>query len=218
MQQGFRQARIAQESLSEVQLYLCRNEECGRTFTAQDVKGKHFPLNVVIEGITYYNLGFTLEQTCSLLKQKFKVNPLPETLSAWLSEYKELCRYERLRPYAVKMCRPKDTVEVVTMAHRQIFHFRYHRPKTELMLMEFGNRNLRRLKEYLNAVSSETPHQYFQDGERMSEVKSKFSTADMIVKSKFNFANKLAAFVLQSVKENKLRHEALQRFFIANDS
>ncbi len=209
---------LRQNQYQKVQLYLCKNEECERTFTAQDVKGKHFPLNVVIEGISYYNLGFTLEQTCSLLKQKFGVNPLPETLSSWLNEYKELCRYERLRPYATKICKPKDTVEVVTMAHRQLYRFRYHRPKTALMLTEFGNRNLRRLQEYLNAVSSETPHQYFTEGERMSDVRSKFSTADMIVKSKSNYANRLAKFVLQTVSENKARHEALQRFFIANDS
>lgn len=42
--------------------------------------------------------------------------------------------------------------------------------------------------------------------------------ADMIVKSKNNYANRLAKFVLQTVSENKARHEALQRFFIANDS
>src|ERR1035437_9846873 len=209
---------LRKNQYQEVQLYLCKNEECGRTFTAQDVKGKHFPLNVVIEAMSYYNLGFSLEETCRLINKKFNVAPDAATLGSWINEYKELCRYERLRPYAIKMCKPKDTIEVVSMAHRQLYRFRYHRPKTALMLTEFKNRNLRRLQEYLNAVSSETPHQYFTDGERMSEVRSKFSTADMIVKSKTNYANRLAAFVLQTVSENKARHEALQRFFIANDS
>lgn len=209
---------IRKNKYQAVQLYLCKNSECGRTFTAQDVKGKHFPLNVVIEGMSYYNLGFTFEESCALLYQKFGARPEPATLSAWVDEYKKLCRYERLRPYAVKMYQPRETVEVVTMAHRQLYRFRYHRPKTTLMLEEFKNRNLRRVKEYLDAVSSETPHQYFADGERMSEVRSKFSTADMIVKSKTNYANRLAAFVLQAVSENKARHEAVQRFFLANDS
>ena len=86
------------------------------------------------------------------------------------------------------------------------------------MLEEFKNRNLTPLKEYLDNVSSETPHQYFSEGGRMSEIKSKFDKADMIVKAKENFANKLAEFVLPSVTENKHRHEELQRFFIANDS
>ena len=201
-----------------VQLYLCQNLECGKTFRAQDVKGKHFSLHIIIEAMSYYNIGLSLVQTCEVIKQKFGVAPEPKTLSEWINEYKGLCRYERLRPYAVKMCKPKDTIEVVSMVHRQLYRFRYHRPKTALMLTEFKNRNLRRMQEYLNAVSSETPHQYFQDGERMSDVRSKFSTADMIVKSKTNYANRLAAFVLQTVSENKDRHDRLQRFFIANDS
>ncbi len=201
-----------------VQLYLCKNPECGKTFTQSDVKGKKFPLNVIVAGITLYNQGYTFEQCCNALEQKYKVRPEVDTLASWYEEYKPLCRFERMRSYALKMYKPKDMIEEVTMAHRQLYRFRYHRAKIRLMLEEFGNRNLYRMKDYLDAVTSETPHQYFQDGGRMSEVKSKFSAADMIVKSKFNFANKLAGFVLQAVTENKLRHEAVQKFMLANDS
>jgi len=200
------------------QLYICRNPLCGRTFTVKDIAGKKFPLKIVIECMSHYNLGFTFEQACSLVRQKFGAAPDPQTASAWYEEYKPLCRYERLRPWAVKYCKPTETVEVVTLAHRQLYRFRYHRAKTYLMLEEFRNRNLKPLKEYLDNVSSETPHQYFQEGARMSEIKSKFDKADMIVKAKTNFANHLAEFVLPSVAENKQRHEELQRFFIANDS
>ena len=201
-----------------VQLYLCRNPECGKTFTAQDIKGRKFPLNIVIESMSCYNLGFTFEETCRLIKKKFGVSPEPATVSEWINEYKELCRYERLRPYATKLFGPREVIETVTMAHRQLYRFRYHRAKIRLMLEEFGNRNLSPLKDYLDAVSSETPHQYFAEGERMSEVKSKFDKAGMIVRGKYNYANRLAGFVLQSVAENKRRHEELQRFLIANDS
>lgn len=210
---------VRKNKFQTVQLYECKNPECGRTFTAQDVKGKHFPLNLIIEGISYYNLGFNLAETCSIIKQKFQVNPGPSTLSQWLDEYKALCRYERLRPYAIKMFRPQDMVEVVTMAHRQLYRFRYHRAKTRLMLeQEFRNLRLRPLKDFLDNISSVTPHQCFQEGVRMSEIRSRFDKAEMLVKSKFNYANRLAAFVLQAVGENKQRHEALQRFMLANDS
>jgi len=209
-----------QKKHEAVQLYLCRNAECGRTFTAERVKGKRFPLAVIIEGISYYNLGLSLEQTCHLLGQKFPdvAAPIPATLSAWIEEYKPLCRFERMRPYAVKLFSPAQMIEVTTMAHRQLYRFRYHRAKTLLSMEEFKNRRFGRLKEYLEHVSSETPHQYFQDGERMSEIRTKFDKTDMLVKSKHNFANDLAEFVLRSVTENKDRHEALQRFMLANDS
>ena len=202
-----------------VQLYICKNPECEKTFTAQDVKGRHFPLNVIIEAMSYYNLGLTLEGACAIIKQKFGVRPEAATLSSWIEKYKELCKFSRMREYAVKMFSPQNIVEVVTMAHRQLYRFRYHRAKTKLMLEEeYRNRRLEPLKDYLDNVSSVTPHQYFQEGERMSEIRSKFSKADMIVKGKFNYANRLAAFVLQAVKDNKQRHEQLQRFMLANDS
>lgn len=218
---------IRQKKHEMVQLYLCRNSACGRTFTAERVKGKRFPLNVILEGISYYNLGLSLEQTCKILEQKFgrsgaeidrSFAPTPATLSAWIDEYKPICRFERMRPYAIKLFPPQKMIEVVTMAHRQLYRFRYHRAKMLLSLEEFKNGRFGRLKEYLDNVSAETPHQYFQDGERMSEIRSKFDKTDMIVRSKSNFANKTAEFVLRSVSGNTERHEALQRFMIANDS
>jgi len=209
---------LRKNQLGSAQLYLCRNPECGRVFTAQDVKGRKFPLNLVIECLNYYNLGFNFQQTCSLVKQKFGAAPDPQTLSGWVEQYKNLCRFERMRPWAIKMYKPEDMVEVVTMAHHQIFRFRYHRAKTRLLLEEFGNRYFVPLKDYLDNVSSETPHQYFQQGERMSDIRSKFDKAQVIVKAKNNYANRLSAFVLQAVKLNKDRHDALQRFMLANDS
>jgi len=208
---------VRKNKYQNVQLYICRYEKCAKTFTASDVKGKHFPLRVIIEGMSLYNLGLTLENVCKILNQKFGFAPEPATLSEWMNYYKTLCTFSRLREYAIKMFNPKQMIEVVTMAHRQLYRFRYHRAKIALMLEEFGNRNMKPLKEYLDNVSSETPHQYFAEGERMSEVRSKFDKADMIVRGKFNYANKLAAFVLQAVPDNKQRHEELQRFMIAND-
>ncbi|MDO8566505.1 MAG: hypothetical protein Q7S04_04995 [Candidatus Moranbacteria bacterium] len=229
---------VRQKKHEVVQLYLCRAEGCGRTFTAERVKGKRFPLNVILDGISYYNLGLSLEQTCKILEEKFGVPvpevagasgtlssdssntfaPTPATLASWIEEYKPICRFERMRPYAIKLFPPQKMMEVVTMAHRQLYRFRYHRAKTLLCLEEFKNSRFGRLKEYLDNVSSETPHQYFQDGERMSEIRTKFDKTDMIVRSKTNFANKIAEFVLRSVPNNQERHDALQRFMIANDS
>ncbi|MDP4020642.1 MAG: hypothetical protein Q8P58_01180 [Candidatus Adlerbacteria bacterium] len=211
----------------EVQLYVCRNHACGRTFTSRTIKGKQFPWPAVLDAISYHNLGYTFEQTSQILATKRGVAPQPDTIAKWYEEYKPLCRFERLRPYALKILsawrvRSPGTkfemVETTTLAHRQLYRFRYHRPKLILMLEEYGNRNFGRLTEYLDSIATETPHQYFSDGERMSEVRSKFDKAEMIVKGKTNFANQLTKFVLQGVPENKERHEVLQRFMIANDS
>ncbi len=204
------------KKLEVVQLYLCRN--CKRTFTAQFVKGKHYPTKLIIDAISIYNLGYGLEETCRLIKQRYGVNPGASTLNGWYAEYAPLCRYSRLRPFGIKMFKPEEVVEEITLAHRQLYRYRFHRAKMALALQDFKHRHFGPLKSYLEAVFTETPHQYFQDGRRMSEIKTKFSKAQMIVRAKKNYANQLAEFVLQAVKDNKQRHEALQKFMLANDS
>lgn len=210
----------------EVQLYVCRNLTCGKTFTSRSIKGKQFPWPVVLDAISYHNLGYTFEQCSQILEAKTGMRPQPETIASWYEEYKPLCRFERLRPYAMKILaswrqRSKekfDMVETTTLAHRQLYRFRYHRPKLVLTLEEYKNRNFGRLMEYFDSIATETPHQYFAEGARMSEIKSKFDKTDMVVKGKTNFANQFTKFILQGVPENKDRHEVLQRFLIANDS
>lgn len=219
---------VRKNKYQDVQLYLCRS--CEKTFTSRTIKGKQFPWPAVLDAISYHNLGYSFESIPKILKVKRGVSPTPETVAKWYEEYKYLCRFERMRPYALKLLRQwqvhaakynqkVDMVEVTTLAHRQLYRFRYHRPKLALLLEEYNNRNFTRLMNFLDAVSTETPHQFFNEqGERMSEIKSKFSTAEMIVTGKENFATRLTAFVLQSVPDNKQRHEEVQRFLIANDS
>ncbi len=199
-----------------VQLYLCR--ACGKVFTAQFVKGKHYPLFIVIEALQYYHLGYSLTQSSKIIHAKFGIEVPPATVSDWTREFVTLCPYARLREFAMKRFAAKDAVQVTTMAHRQTYRFRYHRAKLSLILDDFRHRKFERLREYLESVSAETPHRYFQEGDRISETKQRFNYDGVYLRAKENYATKIAHFVLQAVKENKFRHEALQRFMIATDS
>lgn len=53
-----------------VQLYVCRNSACKRTFTSRTIKGKQFPWPAVLDAISYHNLGYTFEQTSKILEEK----------------------------------------------------------------------------------------------------------------------------------------------------
>ena len=90
-----------------VQLYKCGNKECGKTFTDSSVKGRRYPIGVIIDAISYYNLGFTREKVCGIISQLHKkVRPEPETISRWAEEYAGLCAYNKMRSYAPKPFRP----------------------------------------------------------------------------------------------------------------
>lgn len=110
-------------------------------------------------------------------------------------------------------------VVMSTLVHRQLYRYRFHRAKCDLAIQDdFKNRRFRPLQEFLEMVPGECPHQYFTEGQRASETPLTFSKTQMIVRSKQNFATRLATLVLQSVKNRKGRHEALQKFMLANDT
>ncbi len=142
-----------------VQLFKCKNPECKKTFTDSTVKGRRYPLKVIIDAISYYNLGFTREKVCSIIHQLHKkIRPEPETISRWAEEYAGLCAYNKMREYGLKLYGPMEVLEVVTMAHHQLYRFRYHKAKILLMMEDYKNRNFYPLKEYLDAVSTETDY------------------------------------------------------------
>lgn len=200
-----------------IQLWYCN--DCRKVFTPDSIKGRHFPLTAVLDGISFYNLGFSLEKSCEILKERTKLAIQPSTLFNWVEENKDLCRYHRYRPFAIKMFKPQEVVITATLAHRQLYRYRFHRAKTSLIIREdIKHARFGPLAEFLALVPSDTPHQLFQESMRASEAPLAFSKEAMIVRSKTNFANKLAAFVLQSVKNNKDRHEAVQKFMLANDT
>ena len=237
---NFQKRGFRQKKLEKVQLYLCLN--CNKSFSANKTKGKHYPLAVMLDAISIYNLGYSLEQTCGIINKRngtdsksggtnlmsgntgtgtseLKILLQPSTLSSWLAETDKLCRYSRMRPYALKRFRPKDMVVTATLAHRQLYRFRFHRAKCELIIREdFKHRNFGPLAEFLEFVPTETPHQYYQEGMRASESPLTFSKTQMIVRAKQNYATRLCDFVLQSVKDRRSRHEAIQKFMLANDS
>lgn len=142
----------------------------------------------------------------------------PSTLANWLCEHTELLPFARMREYALKRYAPKDMVAVATLVHQQLYRYRFHRAKSYLCIEEYQHRKFVPVRDFLEAVPSECPHQYFQEGLRASEAPLMFSKTQMIVRGKTNYATRMAGFVLQSVTQRKGRHEAIQKFFLACDS
>lgn len=240
VKRGFRQKKR-----EKIQLYLCSS--CQKTFTPYSTKGKRYPMEVVIDALSIYHLGYSLEKTCQLVVQRSAAEVArtlesgdksqgdklateanigsgtfgigASTLTDWLSEFAQLCRFSRMRSFALKKYSPKDMVITATLAHRQLYRYRFHRAKCELVIQDdFKHRRFGPLKEFLEMVPAECPHQFFQKGLRASEAPLTFSKTQMIVRAKQNYANRLCAFALQGVKERKKRHEALQKFMLCNDS
>jgi len=227
VKRGFRQKK-----LERVQLLLCL--ECNKTFTPHSVKGKHYPLSTIFDAISFYNLGYSLEESCRKVGRGTDSKSdnvgtgtaiSASSLSNWLSEFKDQMPFLRMRDFAMQKYSPTNMVTTATLAHRQLYRYRFHNAKCELIMQEnFHHKTFQPLREFLEMVPGECPHQYFsaenmgEDISRASESPLFFSKTAMIVRGKTNYATMIAKFVLQSVKDRKSRHEALQKFFLYNDS
>ncbi len=53
------------------QRYQCNS--CKRSFVPQTVKGKQYPLKMILDGLCYYNTGHSFEQSSLFLKEEYGV-------------------------------------------------------------------------------------------------------------------------------------------------
>ena len=175
---------------------------------------------MILDGVSLYNLGYTRSEVCQLIKEKYGPEIKPSTLTNWIRELAPLCRYTRLRDKATKLYSPHQVIKSLTLNHQQVYYYRYHQAKLDLLLnqKEFSHQRFNDLAAYLTLIEKYCPHDYFQTGSRSSQTLAKFDLHKVAITRKLNHATRLAKLVIQAVGHNRLRHEALQQFMLANDS
>ncbi len=102
--------------------------------------------------------------------------------------------------------------------HRQVYSFAYHRPKLAYVRGDERHKRFAPLADFLERVPEICPHDLFSDSSRASQLANFIDRNHLIVVEKENFATRTAALIIPSVGNNRLRHETLQRFMLANDS
>ena len=207
------------KKLELVQLWQCQH--CKRVFTPAPVelRNKTYPLRLILDGVTLYNLGFSLAQTVAKLKSRHGRRIPTSTLSSWINEHAEVTTYRRLRTQGKRKFIAQQTIRTVKLYHKQVYYFSYHRPKLGLLRNDKEHQQFSPLVDYLESVPRDCPHELFRDSSRASQLASSFiDSSRLIVSRKENIATRTAALVLPTVGDNRLRHETLQRFMLANDS
>jgi len=217
------------KKLEIVQLWRCSS--CKRVFTPgpTPLRNRTYPLRMILSALTDYDLGFTLEQTAARLKKKTNRNVSPSTIAAWLQEYKRHCSYRRLRVQGLSRFPATQTIRTIKLYHRQIYSYAYHRPKLEFLRTgalddkRKGDTRFAPLADFLELVPTDCPHDLFNreadPKTRASQAAANFAdTSHAIVNVRNNAATDTAALIIPAVGNNKLRHETLQRFMLANDS
>ena len=90
--------------------------------------------------------------------------------------------------------------------------------QTYLLARRSAAKRFALLADFLERVPNDCPHELFRESSRASQIPIFVNRNHLIVVEKENFATRTAALIVPTVGDNRLRHEALQRFMLTNDS
>ena len=201
-----------------IQIYFCKF--CNKKITPKITKNKNYPTRIIIDSLTLHNQLNNKKEIINIIKEKYGINLTVKTISNWIEEYEKYTPFNRFREFIKNNYKKQEIIEESKMFHQQIYDFKYHKAKLDLILKEdFKNQKFNPLQEFLNLIIAKCPHKYFQNpSKRCSEYKKVFNLDQVKITPKNNTAVKIANFILQSVSNNKERHETLQDFMLTNDS
>ena len=205
----------------EVQRFKCI--KCNRLFTIGPMQHTGYQPRVIAFAITYYNKGHTYEETKDAIKRLLKVSvPLP-TVHAWMKKHTDICTFIPMRKrYDID---PRTTIQVKKLYHQQVYEFKYHQLKLNIAAKEYP-----KLRDYLKAVAASETRNERMDRElgKMFEASatrcSSYKPPEhalppvQVKRLRTNNATKMAGLAITLAKNRAARHEAVEEFFIANDS
>lgn len=231
----FAKAGFRVKKHEKIQLFYCNR--CQKKFTPLISKGKTYPLTIILESLILRNRFHSPLMISKAIKKKYGLEVASGTVVKWIEENRAYMPFSRMWRYLlVKMNKgeinPKEVIHEHRLFHGpgQIYDFKFHRGKTLLLLEEtYRNYKLRPLKEFLELVIAECPHQVFKKNNlRSSDFFAKKSSGDgvkgfnldevRITPKKDSLACDIARLVTQAVANNKQRHERVQEFMLFCDS
>ena len=80
---------VRKKKLEIVQLWRCAS--CKRNFTPGPaaLRNKTYPIRLVLQALTLYNIGYSLNETAKRLKSKSGRAVSPATIATWIGAHKE---------------------------------------------------------------------------------------------------------------------------------
>jgi len=191
------------------------------------MRNKTYALRTVIDALSTYSLGYSLEDTAAHVKWKSGRTIGASTVAAWLAQHKPLMSYLHLHEKGRHLFPPEQAIRSIKLYHRQVYRYAFHRTKVEFLRRgEFddkrsGDRRFAAVANFLEAVPLICPHDLFraEERDRASQAHPDFANVSrIIVNRKENIATRIAGLIIPAVGNNKLRHDTLQRFMLTNDS
>ena len=148
------------------QQFYCK--ACKKYFRNTKLKYQHYPPNLILNTISTYNLGHSIQDTNTIINRKYKTKIPRSTTHSWLQRYTDICTFTATlrKRYTLD---PKDTINSKKFYHLQVYNFKYHKLKLNIARKKFP-----RLKTYIRSIPEECPDKPFRHGPRCSTLRIGF--------------------------------------------
>jgi transposase-like protein len=203
-------AGLRKTTQGQVQRYTCKS--CQKSFSITPLPRTSYPPKIIFSAISTYNLGHSPTETIKITNRRFKTHIPKSTLFSWLTRYRNICTFFPLRKkYSID---PKDIIFTKKFHHQQVYEFKYHKLKLNILGKQFPN-----LKSYLTKLPNELDNKLFKSSLRCSDFPFDLPLPKPRIKRyPTNNATKIAGFGKELAKTNRDRHQAIEDFFLINDS
>jgi transposase-like protein len=224
---------LRKNNFRQLQIYFCK--DCRKYFSSlAGLKGVKYPPRVIARALCLYNLGHSQEEAARRIASEHRLTVPRRTISDWISGYRSITTFGRLRAAALLKF-PDGMLKNRRLEHQQIYEYKVHLPKLELMAQVVPREVAAKVKNYLFSVLGNFPDSLFQEEKdkaanldeqppsdpplaAMRSSKSNFEILPLSRKEKQNLANDLAALGLLLARKTRDRHPSVQDFMLANDS
>jgi transposase-like protein len=229
---------LRKNSFRQLQIYWCK--DCRGHFSSlTGLKGIKYPPRVIARSLCLYHLGYSQEETARRIASEHRITVPRRTISDWISGYRSITTFHRLRAQAVEQF-GHGMLKERTLNHQQVYQYKVHLAKLALTAGAVPRDVSAKVKDYLLSVFENFPDSLFQDDGKanfdqqapvidgsqerqqqpagMRSSKSRFEMLPLDRIEKQNLANDLAALGLLLARKNRDRHPSVQDFMLANDS
>jgi transposase-like protein len=141
---------------AKVQRLYCH--PCDRHFSASPLPRRHYSAPTVLETVTAYNLGRTLDDTQREIARRFRTVVPQGTIHSWIGQFASVCTFV---PYRKRYSFSEDeTILTRTFSHRQEYKFKFHRLKANILC----KKPFPQIRRYLWHIAENCSNKLFQEG------------------------------------------------------
>src|ERR1700730_14593275 len=146
---------LRKNSLRHLQIYFCK--DCCKYFSSlAGLKGVKYPSRVIARALCLYNLGHSQEETVRRIASEHRMKIPRRTISDWISGYRSITTFHRLRDAAILEFRD-GMLKERTLNHQQIYQYKVHLAKLALMADTVPRDVAAKVKTYLLSVFENFP-------------------------------------------------------------